>query len=59
MRGPEAGTQAAGSDPLRRKRSLIRDVFMLICTWLSFSRAEKVGSVEEKKFRREENSGST
>lgn len=41
-----------GVDPLGRKRRLIRDVFMLICTWLGFSRAEKGCRIEGKKFRR-------
>lgn len=41
-----------GVDPLGRKRRLIRDVFMLICTWLGFSRAEKGCRKEGKKFRR-------
>lgn len=63
VRGPEAGTHAAGSDPPWRKWRLITDVLIQICTWLSFFffffRAEKGCRVEGKKFRREESSGST
>lgn len=50
------GCRARGwVDPPGRKWRLIRDVFMLICTWLNFSRAEKVCRIEGKKFRRARN----
>lgn len=56
---PEAGTHAAVCDPSSRKRRLIRDVFMLICTCLGFSSfyfffsfflSERAFRVERKKF---------
>lgn len=59
MLGPEAGTQAAGLTHAGGNGRLIRDVFMLICTWLRFSRAEKGVEKKGRSSGEPETSGST
>lgn len=57
--GLEAGTQAAGYGPPGRKRRLIRDVFMLICTWLGFLGLRKGVAWKGRSSGEPETSGST